>query len=100
MPLWALPPWKPIGVLLLEVLVFYRKILFHPARFVIPYDFRGYHVPLAEFIAGSFRRGELPLWDPFQYCGMPFYADLTAQLFYPPTLATIALSNLIGGTHL
>ena len=51
-------------------------------------------------LAGSFRRGELPLWDPFQYCGMPFYADLTAQLFYPPTLATIALSNLLGGTHL
>jgi hypothetical protein len=31
---------------------------------------------------------------------MPFYANLTAQLFYPPALAAILLSNWTGGGHL
>jgi hypothetical protein len=42
-------------------------------------------------------RGELPLWNPYTYCGIPIYANLTAQLFYPPTLALLMLSNWVGG---
>lgn len=85
---------------MVEVLVFYHKVLFQTGQFFIPYDFESYHLPLAEFIASSLRRGELPLWDPFPYCGMPFYADLTAQVFYPPTLAAVLVSNWIGGGNL
>ncbi len=86
-------------MLLAEILLFYRKVLFS-SGFVIPWDFRYYHFPLASFIARSFQRGELPLWDPYTYCGMPLYADLTAQVFYPPAALTILLSNWTGGAHL
>ena len=86
-------------VLLAEVLAFFRHILFY-GHYDIPWDFRNYHLSQAWFIARSFARGELPLWDPYTYCGMPFYANLTAQLFYPPTVAAILLSNWTGGTHL
>lgn len=89
----------PYPILLLEVLVFYRKALFS-SGFVIPWDLRHYHLPLAEFVAKSFRNGELPLWNPYSYCGTPIYANITTQLFYPPTLAAIGLSNLAGGDHL
>ena len=89
----------PLLVLLVEVLVFFRHILFY-GHYAIPWDFRYYHLSQAWFIAQSFARGELPLWDPYTYCGLPFYANLTAQLFYPPALAAILLSNFTGGGHL
>lgn len=89
----------PLFVLLAEVLAFFRHILFY-GHYAIPWDFRYYHLSQAWFIARSFARGELPLWDPYTYCGMPFYANLTAQVFYPPTLAAILLSNWTGGGHL
>src|ERR1019366_5538425 len=70
-------------------------------RWAIPWDLQGYHQPLAWFVARSLGRGELPLWNPYIYCGIPIYANLTAQLFYPPTVAILLLSNLVaGGRHL
>ena len=89
----------PLFVLLAEVLAFFRHVLFY-GHYAIPWDFRYYHLSQAWFIARSFARGELPLWDPYTYCGMPFYANLTAQVFYPPALAAILLSNFAGGGHL
>jgi hypothetical protein len=89
----------PLCVLLAEVLAFFRHILFY-GHYAIPWDFRYYHFSQASFVARSLARGELPLWDPYTYCGMPFYANLTAQVFYPPTLAAILLSNWTGGRHL
>jgi hypothetical protein len=89
----------PILVLLAEVLAFFRHVLFY-GHYAIPWDFRYYHLSQAWFLARSLARGELPLWDPYTYCGMPFHANLTAQLFYPPTLAVILLSNRTGGNHL
>jgi Bacterial membrane protein YfhO len=90
----------PYAILLAEVLAFYRKVLFRPGKFVIPWDLRYYHLPLAESVARSFRQGHLPLWDPFTYCGWPVYAELTAQAFYPPTMIATLLSNALGGRHL
>ena len=86
----------PYAALLLAALAFYRKVLFQPKEFAIPWDLRYYHLPLAEFMAKSFRQGHLPLWDPFTYCGWPVYAELTTQLFYPPTTIAVLLSNLAG----
>jgi len=57
-------------------------------------------LPIAEFVAQSFRKGEVPLWDPFTNCGVPFFADIQTQLFYPPATATVWLSNLIDGANL
>src|SRR6185369_4006189 len=84
--------WWPYAVLVAEVLLFYRRVLFD-FSYVIPWDLRAYHFPMLAFMARSLRAGELPLWDPYSYCGFPIYANLQAQLFYPPTLAVIFLSN-------
>jgi hypothetical protein len=79
-------------VLLVEILIFYRKIVFS-SHFVIPWDFRYYHLPLASFIATSFRNGQFPLWDPYTYCGVPFFANFQAQVFYPPMWITALVAN-------
>ncbi|MEK7405744.1 MAG: YfhO family protein [Acidobacteriota bacterium] len=91
--------YAPFAVLLAEVLLFYRRVLFSSA-YGIPWDLREYHRPLAEFMARCLRNGELPLWDPYTYCGFPFYANVQAQVFYPPAWITLALSNLAGGHRL
>lgn len=85
----------PYLVLLAEVLLFFRRVLFSRG-FIIPYDLPGYHLPLAYYAARSLGAGELPLWDPFTYCGLPFYANLQAQVFYPPAWIFFGLANLLG----
>jgi len=89
----------PYLMLLAEVLVFWRRVLFSP-RNLIPWDLPGYHLPLATFIARSLGNGELPLWDPYTYCGFPFFANVQTQLFYPPAWPFFLLSNLVGHERL
>ena len=86
---------RAILVLLAEALVFFWLVLFVP-HYVIPWDLRYYHLPLASTLQRALLEGRLPLWDPFVYCGMPVYANLTAQAFYPPTLIAV----LLAGDHL
>jgi len=89
----------PYAVLLAEVLLFFRHVLFL-GGYAIPYDLRGFHLPHASFIARSLERGELPLWDPYTYAGRPFAANIQTGLFYPPLAAAILASNLAGGARL
>jgi hypothetical protein len=81
--------------LVLEVTVFYRHVLFERG-FIFPWDFRAVHLPLATFVAGALGRGQLPLWDPYTYCGNPIYANIQTALFYPPVLAATLASNWFG----
>ena len=81
--------------LMLEVAVFYRHVLFERG-FVFPWDFRAVHLPLATFVAGALGHGQLPLWDPYTYCGNPIYANIQTALFYPPVLGATLASNWFG----
>lgn len=90
------PHLVPLLGLLVQVLVFHRGVLFSGGM-AIPYDLAEYHLPLAEFIAASLREGRLPLWDPYTYCGFPFFANITTQLFYPPAWPVFLLGALSGG---
>lgn len=89
----------PYGLLLAEVLVFHWRVVF-TSHYVLPWDFRYFHLPLAELQAHALRTGQLPLWDPFSYFGRPLVANIQAQTFYPPRLLTLALNHLSGGDHL
>lgn len=91
--------FSPYVILLCEVVVFYRQVLFS-SRFAIPWDLRYYHFPIASFMASAFRSGELPLWNPYIYCGFPQYANIQSQTFYPPTVLAILVSNWTGGKNL
>ena len=85
----------PLLVLLAEVLIFYRQVLFSRI-FVIPYDLQGYHLPLAHFTVKCLRAGELPLWNPYTYCGSPLVGNIQAQLLYPPAWITFGLAKTMG----
>lgn len=42
------------------------------------------YYPWRAFAAESIRAGEIPLWNPWQLCGMPFQANGQSALLYPP----------------
>ncbi|MBZ0298627.1 MAG: YfhO family protein [Anaerolineae bacterium] len=60
-------------------------------------DFSGQFVAFASYQYDRFTHGEIPLWNPYNNGGLPFIGDTQAAVFYPPRLATIALSALAGG---
>ena len=88
----------PGTVLFGEVLIFFRRPLFS-STVKIPFDLEGYHLPIASFIAKSLRNGEFPFWDPYSYCGAPIYANLQAQIFYPPAWPVFLLGSLNRVVH-
>jgi hypothetical protein len=55
------------------------------------WDLYRYIYPTAVFLGHELARGNLPLWNPYQYAGQPFVALPNAQLLYPPHLAFLLL---------
>src|SRR5208282_1576040 len=44
------------------------------------------HHPWRALVAEMAQRGELPLWDPYAYLGMPLAAEMQCAAWYPGTL--------------
>ncbi len=91
----GLSRFTPHAILLAEALVFHRRVLFR-SGYVIPWDFRYFHLSLASILAEAVKRGQLPLWDPLTYCGRPVYANFQIQAFYPPSILAVLIHNLLG----
>ncbi len=54
-------------------------------------DFGFFAYPLAHFQQQCFQRGELPFWNPYNNCGVPFLAQWNTMPLYPPALFYLAL---------
>ena len=54
-------------------------------------DFGLFQYPLAHYTRESFWRGEIPLWNPLNNCGLPFMAQWNTLVFYPPTILYLLL---------
>ena len=100
-------PWlrRILPFLLIAALgvLFFAKLVFHPS-WVLYTDFSdllSYHVPQARFLVSSRQQtGELPLWCPYSFAGMPFIHDIQVQAFYPPHLVLYVLPEETVGTAL
>jgi len=49
------------------------------------------YFPWRKFYAESLRQGELPLWNPFMFCGTSFVGNGMSAIFYPLNLLFVAL---------
>lgn len=47
-------------------------------------DLASYHLPKYAYVAERLRAGALPLWNPWEFGGIPFLASLQPGVFYPP----------------
>src|SRR5580704_4792262 len=54
-------------------------------------DYGAFVYPLAHFQKECFWRGELPFWDPYNNCGVPFLAQWNTMPLYPPSLIYLML---------
>ncbi|NPV46903.1 MAG: hypothetical protein HPY69_08085 [Armatimonadetes bacterium] len=43
------------------------------------------HYPWRKFAGERLRAGEIPLWNPYMFCGAPFVANNQSAVFYPET---------------
>ncbi len=72
----------------LVLLLFYWNTLvgFPGGRTFFWEDFLYQNYPYRAFEAEEVRNGSFPFWNPYQFGGMPFAADIQAASFYPPNL--------------
>ena len=77
-----LKDWQCILLLAALVFLFFREILLGNAY--LWEDFIYHNYPVRNFAATSMAMGELPLWNPYTFNGMPFLADIQTTVFYLP----------------
>ncbi len=81
-----------IAVLAVLVAVFFHKILLGEAYFWEDFIYQNY--PFRNFAATSLAAGQLPLWNPYTFNGMPFLADIqTTVLYLPSMVLTVFVAN-------
>ncbi len=78
--------------LLLALLIFaaFPQVLLGLQTFVVR-DYGFFVYPLACFQQQCFQHGELPLWNPYNNCGVPFLAQWNTMPLYPPSLIYLLL---------
>ncbi len=65
-----------------DAILFFARPLFS-SQYSFPWDFRLVQLPLITFLADQLKNHDLPLWDPYTYCGNPIYANIQACFFHP-----------------
>ncbi|MFQ6132142.1 MAG: hypothetical protein ACE5R4_08905 [Armatimonadota bacterium] len=51
-------------------------------------------IPWRVHYARTLRSGEVPLWNPYQFCGTPFLANAQSAVLYPPNLIFVVFDPL------
>ncbi len=87
--------WQAHALIGVLVVVFFRDILLRTAFFWE--DFLYQYYAFRTFAAVSLSGGEIPLWNPYTFNGMPFQADIQSAIFYIPNLLLTPFST---GGHL
>jgi hypothetical protein len=81
-----------VVALLVVVGVALRLAGWHLHALVVPWsDLRSYFLPKYQYAADRIAAGELPLWNPLEFTGIPFLATVQPGVFYPPTRIVYAL---------
>src|SRR5215471_17518094 len=86
----ALSPGRFALLLGALVLAAFPQVLLGLQTFVVR-DFGFFAYPLAHYQRECFWRGELPLWNPYNNCGVPFLAQWNTMPLYPPALIYLLL---------
>jgi hypothetical protein len=86
---WLSPGRFALG---LAVLIFsaFPQVLLGLQTFVVR-DYGFFVFPLAYYQRECFWRGQLPLWNPYNNCGVPFLAQWNTMPLYPPALIYLLL---------
>jgi len=100
---WSLErPWRADAAAILTLtalwaLFFWQALTPNPVNQVSleAGDFSGQFYAFGAYQARRILAGEVPLWNPYNYGGHPFLADVQTAVFYPPRLLTLFLSDAL-----
>ncbi len=86
-------PWMGPVLLLLLTLLMFGDVLFDTDRVLsrIGNDLSTLFAAWREFGFGQLRSGNLPLWNPYIFAGMPYLGDFLSAMLYPPNLLHLIL---------
>src|SRR4029453_10678098 len=62
-----------------------------PATTLTAWDLRSYFLPKYVFGTEELLAGRLPLWNRFEFAGIPFLATSQPAALYPPKIAAFGL---------
>jgi len=78
-------PGRLAALLVVLAIALYSDVVFGGRTFVFrDYGFFGY--PMTHYHRESFWRGDVPLWNPLNDCGVPFLAQWNSMVCYPLSL--------------
>ena len=83
-----------LGFLALLTLCVFANILFFPHGRVLSasgWDLSSEFIHWRDFGFRELRAGHLPLWNPYSFCGTPFFGGFQSALLYPPNLLFLFL---------
>ncbi len=83
-------PWR-VALLLAVLVVAAFPAVVVGLRTFIHRDFGMFAYPLAAYHRLCFWRGEVPLWNPYNNCGLPFLAQWNTLVCYPGSLVYLLL---------
>jgi hypothetical protein len=77
--------WLIPAILALLVVILFRPVILPPqaGQVLNGNDFVSMFYPLQQYIRQTLQGGELPLWNPHQFIGVPLVGNPHAALFYP-----------------
>jgi hypothetical protein len=74
--------WHPVFALLAALTIFFGPVLFTGNSFFVR-DLTFLFHPWKTLCSEMVQRGQVPLWDPYAYCGMPLLGNWQSAVFYP-----------------
>jgi hypothetical protein len=86
---WFKPVW--FAIILAGLIAAFFPDLLLGGKSPVFRDFGIFTYPNALFQRESFWRGEMPLWNPLNNCGIPFLAQWNTTALYPPLLVYLLL---------
>jgi hypothetical protein len=77
--------WRINLILGVAVLATFPMVLLDYQTFIAR-DFGVFGFPFAHYLKDSWLQGEMPLWDPYSLCGIPFLAQWNTLSLYPGSI--------------
>lgn len=85
--------WLIVAILVAVILYYFRSLIWTDTYIYGELDIRRSIYLFKKVSYQLMRGGDMPLWMPYIYCGMPLLGSFLATPFYPPDLV-FALANV------
>lgn len=88
------PFWVTLIIFIITTAIFFWDQLIGSTFFWE--DFVEQFYPIQTFAAQSFANWQIPFWNPYTFCGMPFFSDLQVGFLYPLNRLTMLFIDTNG----